>query len=300
MTSTPDLRVGTVAIIGRPNVGKSTLMNTLLEYKLSAVSPKPQTTRHNILGVLSGEHYQVIFLDTPGIPLKPGDELNRRLLGRAFDSLQEADLVLMMAEPKPPADIERTIISRIKRARKPSVLALNKVDLVEKTALLPVIDEYSKIGPFLEIVPVSALKRDGLNVLLEALVRHLPEGEPVFPPDEFTDRTERFLAAEAIREQIFKLYAEEIPYSVAVEIDDFKEQSPEHGGKDYIAATLYVEKDSQKAIVIGKGGEMMKRLGMRVRQQLESTLGRPLYLELWVKVYPHWRKDRAFLNRIGY
>ncbi|MBI2865799.1 MAG: GTPase Era [Chloroflexi bacterium] len=297
---TAPFRSGVVAIVGRPNVGKSTLLNVLLQFKLSAVSSRPQTTRHKILGVLSGEGYQACFLDTPGMPYSIPDELNRRLVGRALEAIGEADLVLMLVEPKSPADIERRLVKRLKEVSKPALLAINKIDLAQKPALLPVIEGYSQLYPFLEIVPISALRRDGVEMLREAIVRHLSQGDPLFPPDELTDRPERFLVAEIVREQVFHVLAQEVPYAVAVEIDDFQEQSEEHGGKDYIRAILYVERASQKAILIGRAGDMLKRIGSQARQEAEALLERPVYLELWVKVYPRWRKDKQFLQRIGY
>jgi GTPase len=293
-------RTGTVAIVGRPNVGKSTLLNGLIGFKLSAVSPKPQTTRHRILGVLTGENYQVAFLDTPGLPFNLDDELNRRLLARLWEAVKEADVVVMMVEPSPPADLELGLIGQLKRSGKPCLLVINKIDVVKKPDLLPVINAYNGLYPFLEIVPVSALKSEGVEDLLPAIVKHLPEGEPAFPADELTDRSERFLASEMVREQVFHAYAQEVPYAVAVEIEQFREGSEEHGGKDHICAVLYVERESQKAILIGKGGQLLKKVGTRTRQQIEEVTGRPAYLELLVKVYPKWRKDRAFLQRIGY
>ncbi|MBI2916922.1 MAG: GTPase Era [Chloroflexi bacterium] len=291
---------GTVAIMGRPNVGKSTLLNLLVRYHLSAVSPRPQTTRHKILGVLTGDSYQITFLDTPGVPYRTRDNLNRRLVIGAMEALDEADLVVMMVEARPPADIETRLADELKRANKPAILAINKVDLVSKPELLPVMEQYSRLHTYLEIVPLSALQNDGVDALLAGIVRHLPEGEAVFPAEELTDRPEHFLVSEIVREQVFNALGEELPYSVAVEIDEFQEQSPQHGGKDYIRALLYVEKESQKGILIGRRGGMLKKIGVQSRQAIEALLERPVFLELWVKVYPKWRQDPAFLQRIGY
>ena len=296
----PPFRCGTVSIAGRPNVGKSTLLNILVDFKLSAVSPKPRTTRHKILGVLTGENYQVAFLDTPGLPSRRHDELDRRLLSSTLEAIHEADLVVMMVEPKPPGEIERRLIGELRRETRQAILAINKIDLVKKAELLPFMEQYAHLYPYLEIVPISAEQQDGVDTLLDVIVRHLPEGEPLFPPDDVTDRPERFLAAELIREQVFNAYAHEVPYAVAVDIDAFQEQSKEHGGKDFIAATLYVDKDSQKAILIGRGGAMLKEIGTQARQGIEALLERPVHLELWVKVYPDWQMDRAFLLRLGY
>lgn len=291
---------GAVAIVGRPNVGKSTLLNLLVKFKLSSISPKPQTTRHKILGILTGDNYQVAFLDTPGMPFKTNYELDRFLVARALEAIREADMVALMVEPKPPADIEQRLIEEIKRQKKPAILIINKIDVVRKPELLPIIKEYSRLYSFIEVAPVSALKMDGIDSLIDTIVKHLPEGTPLFPPDEVTDRPERFLVAEIIREAVFNIYSQEVPYAVAAEIEEFKERSEEQGGKDFIRAILYVERDSQKAILIGRGGEKMKKIGERARQEIETLLGRSVYLELWVKVYPKWRKDKAFLQRIGY
>lgn len=293
-------KAGLVAIIGRPNAGKSTLLNLLVDRRLSAVTPKPQTTRHKILGVLNGERFQVAFLDTPGVPYKSGSALDRLLVARALEALRDADLVVMMAEAKPPADVERRLVADIARERKPAVLAINKIDQVKKPELLPIIEAYSKLHPFLELVPVSALREDGVDVLLRVIIAHLPEQGPLFSKDEVTDRPEAFFISEMVREQVYAAYNEEVPYAVAVEVEEFAERSEAHGGKDYIKAVLYVERESQKAILIGRGGEMLKAVGTNARQSIEELLGRPVHLELWVRVFPRWRKDKEFLERVGY
>lgn len=297
---TSPFKSGSVAIVGRPNVGKSTLLNLLVKFKLSAISPKPQTTRHKILGILTTDKYQVAFLDTPGVPFKTSYQLDRLLVARSLEAIREADLAVLMVEPKPPADIEKRLIEELKRENKPAIIAINKIDIVNKSELLPIIEEYNHLHSFMETVPVSALKMDGIDSLIDAIVKHLPEGLPLFPADDVTDRPERFLVSELIREQVFNVYGQEVPYAVAVEVEDFRERVEEQGGKDYIRAILYVEKDSQKAILIGSGGEKLKKIGQKARQEIEAMLGRPVYLELWVKVYPAWRKDKVFLQRIGY
>lgn len=297
---TSNFKSGTVAIIGRPNVGKSTLLNLLVEFKLAAISPKPQTTRHKILGIITGDGYQIGFLDTPGIPAKTGDEMDRYLVARAMEAIKEADLAVLMVEPKPPGDIEKKLIQELKRGNKQSILVINKIDLIKETELLPLIKEYSLLYAFLEIIPVSVLKMNGMDSLKAAIIWNLPENIPVFLSDELTDRPERFFVAEMIREQIFNAFNQEVPYAVAVEVDEFRERAEEQEGKDYIKAILYVEKDSQKAILIGRRGEKLKEIGQKARQEIETLLGRPVYLELWVKVHPKWRKDKAFLKRIGY
>lgn len=293
-------KAGLVAIVGRPNVGKSTILNLLLNFKLAIVSPKPQTTRHKILGVLSGEGFQAMFLDTPGMLRQPRDELDHRLVRRAIECIDEADLVVLVVEPFKPGDIELRLIQAIKSRSKPTILAINKVDLVKKPELLPIMDEYNNLYNFLGIVPLSALRQDGIDILLNLLITHLPAGEPLFGPEEVTSHSERFLVAELVREQVCHLYGEEIPFDTAVEIEEFREASPERGGKDYIRATIYVNKDSQKGILIGSGGALLKQVGVRAREQIEAMLGRSVYLELWVKTYPKWRKDPAFLKRLGY
>jgi len=294
-------KAGFVAIVGRPNVGKSTLLNQLLQFKLSIISPKPQTTRHKILGILSGQTYQAVFLDTPGVMREARDALDERMLARAYEAIEEADLVVLMVEPRPPGDIEERLIERIRQEGKPALLVINKIDLVKKADLLPVMDAYRQRHDFLEIVPISALQRDGVDLLRDLIVKYLPEGEPFYPPDQLTDRPERFLVAELIREKVYHLYSEEIPYQVAVEIEEFREARPEEGRtKDYIRAVLYVDRDSQKKILIGRGGQALKRVGVLAREEIEALLGRPVYLELWVKTRPNWRKDPAFLRQVGY
>ncbi len=299
-TNMAGFKSGTVAIVGRPNVGKSTLLNILVKFRLSAVSPKPQTTRHKILGVLTGANFQAAFLDTPGMPYKTSLELDRLLISRSLEAIFEADLVVLMVESKTPADIERRLVGELKRLDKQAILAINKVDLVNKQELLPIIEEYSGLYPFLEIVPLSARKMDGVKELLDLIVKHLPAGEPIYAEDDITDRPERFLVGEIVREQVFNRYGAEVPYAVAVEIEQFREASNAHGGKDYISVILYVERDSQKGILIGRGGEKLKEIGSAARKAIEELLERPVFLELRVKVRPGWRKDSAFLQKIGY
>ena len=291
---------GYVGIVGKPNVGKSTLINNFLRFKLSSVTHKPQTTRHKILGVLTGDNYQIVFFDTPGIMGKARYELHKVMIKRALEVLDESDIVLFMVEPAPPGPEDQMILGEIKKRDKKSILAINKVDRINKLELLPLIEEYSKLFDFLEIVPISALKLVNTDELLEAIIKHLPEGEPFFPSDMITDKPERFFVAEIIREKIFELYGEEIPYTSAVLIEEFREKDEEHGGKDYIRAVILVERDSEKKILIGKGGEAIKRVGVRARREIEAFLGRPVYLELWVKTRPRWRRDIRILKELGY
>jgi len=291
---------GYVGIVGKPNVGKSTLINNFLRFKLSSVTHKPQTTRHKILGVLTGDDYQIVFFDTPGIMGKARYELHKVMIKRALEVLDESDIVLFMVEPSAPGPEDLMILDEIKKRDKRSILTINKVDRVNKLELLPLIEEYSKLYDFLEIVPISALKLINTDELLEAIIKHLPEGEPFYPPDMITDKPERFFVAEIIREKILELYGEEIPYTSAVLIEEFREKDEEHGGKDYIRAVILVERDSEKKILIGRGGEAIKRVGVRARREIEAFLGRPVYLELWVKTRPRWRRDLRILKELGY
>ena len=296
----PAHRSGTVAIVGRPNVGKSTLLNGLLDYKLAIMSPKPQTTRHELLGLLSGPGYQVAFLDTPGLMQTPRDLLDRRMRSRVMVALQEADLAVLVVEPRPPGAIETRLMEVLSEGNRPALLVINKIDHVAKPRLLPVIEEYSRRFPFLEAVPVSALSQDGTPLLLDRIVAHLPEGEPLHEADAVTDRPERFLVEELVREQLFLLYGQEVPYDTAVEVEEFRESSAEEGRKDLIRAVVYVNKVSQRHILVGRAGAALKEVGMRSRGQIEEMLGRPVYLELWVRVRPGWRQDEGFLRDLGY
>jgi len=281
---------GYAAILGRPNVGKSTLLNTLINLKLSAVTRKPQTTRNKILGILNSKEFQVLFIDTPGI-LKPKYFLQRLMQHEIQDAITTADLFLLVVEPfSSPEKEEIELIEYI--IAKPTILVINKIDLIEKEKLLPLLGEYQKF-PFKEIHPVSALKNNGIEQLKKNIVANLPEGAPYYPQDQITERPEKFFAAEIIRETIFKYYGEEIPYSSFVEIEEFKERS---SNKDYIRAVIYVERPNQRAIVLGKGGQAIKRLGSIARKNIEEFLGRPVYLELFVKIKGDWRDDERFIK----
>jgi len=290
-------KAGIAAIVGRPNVGKSTLLNQLVHLKVSIVSPKPQTTHENIRAILTGDGFQMVLLDTPGYLAQPAHLLDQQMVRMVRGALLEAHLVVMMAEPRPPGDIEMRLIELMRVDQRPAILALNKTDtLRNKAELLPVMDEYSRLYPFLEIVPISALRADGLDLLLELMVKHLPEGEPMFPPDKVVERSVRAMVADIVREEVYTLYRQEVPYAVAVAIDELRQADPQHGGKDYIRAIIFVEREGQKGILIGKGGRALKEVGTRARQQIEFLLGRPVFLELWVKVRPGWRKDPHFLR----
>jgi len=294
-------RAGYVAIVGEPNVGKSTLLNALLGQKISIVTPKPQTTRHKILGILSGENYQIVFLDTPGI-IKPRYRLQEVMVEAARSAIEDADVVLLMIDVKEvdTSTVEERynhLILLVRPLQKPVLLLLNKIDLIRKSELLPMIDAFVKVYPFREIIPISALKADGVDDLREALMQFLPEGPPFYPPDIVSGQTERFFVSEIIREKIFQKFREEIPYSTAVQVVEFREREK---GKDFISAEIYVERDSQKAILIGREGRALREVGFDARREIEEFLGREVYLELHVKVREKWRDSDAWLKRLGY
>ena len=288
---------GYVAIVGKPNVGKSTLINDFLGCKLSIVTPKPQTTRKKIMGVLTKEEYQIVFYDTPGV-MEPRYELQKYMVKEAFDAIEDADVVLMMAEPfEPPTEWDKEILKKLSQVNTPVILAINKIDLIEKDNLIPIISAYDKQFKFAEIVPISALKGTNLDLMLSLIVKYLPEGEPFYPEDYMTNYNERFLASEIIREKVFEFYGEEIPYSTTVEIEELKERE---AGKDFIKAIIYVERDSQKGIIIGENGKAIKRVGVIAREEIERQIGRKVFLELWVKVMEKWRKDKKKMYKLGY
>lgn len=286
---------GYVTILGRPNVGKSTLLNSLINFKLSVVTKKPQTTRNKILGILNGENFQALFLDTPGI-LKPKYQLQKLMQDEIHNAILTADLFLLVVEPFSPPDKECSEPNGLayldQTIFKPTILVINKVDLVAKEQLLPLLAEYQKY-PFKEIHPVSAMKGNGIEELKASIIANLPEGQPYYPQDQLTERPEKFFVAEIIRETIFKYYGEEIPYSSLVEIEEFKERET---GKNYIRAVIYVERANQRAIILGKGGQAIKRLGSIARENIEKFLDRPVYLELLVKVQEDWRNDKRFIK----
>jgi GTP-binding protein Era len=289
---------GRIAIVGRPNVGKSTLLNQLLGQKISIVSPKPQTTYLRIAGIKTLPGAQMVFLDTPGV-YSGGSGFHRRLSRIAFQALQETDLVLWMVEPRADLDPdERTLLEGIERADHPTFLLINKIDLLPKERLLPLISQFSSLGPFAEIVPVSALCRENLDRLEELIIKYLPAGVPLYPEGEITDQSERVLSAEFIREKIFQQVHQEVPYAVAVSIEEFKERKEQ--GIVFIQALIYVEKESQKAILIGKKGEKLKQIGELARREIETLIGSKVFLRLWVKVKKGWRKDEGVIKQLGY
>lgn len=291
-------RSGFISIIGRPNVGKSTLLNFILKEKAAITSEKPQTTRNRILGIRNTPNSQMIFIDTPGIH-KPKYKLNEIMVKTAVDTLREVDAVMFLVEADSHAGAgDRYIISTFfNDLRIPVILVINKIDIIKKETLLPLINEYNNIYKFAEIIPVSALKGDNVERLLDVLEGYLPEGPKYYPDDIYTDQPERFIAAEIVREKIIAKTEEEIPYSVAVFVEEFKERE---NGNIFIRAVIFVERDSQKGIIIGKSGRMLKEIGKEAREEIEGLLGAKVFLELWVKVKKDWRSDSRVLKQLGY
>ena len=289
---------GFIAIVGRPNVGKSTLMNRLLGQKVSIVSPRPQTTRAKIMGIKSVPGAQLIFLDTPGID-KSGGYFHRLMVKTATNSLEGVDLILWMVEaPDPLSHNDKLILEIMMSVKPPILLAINKVDLVEKERLLPTIDRFRTRLPFAEIVPISAVEGDNVALLESLLIQYLPEGQPLYPLDQLTDQPERFIIAEMIRERVFRSVYQEVPYAVAVLVEQVRAR--EGRALTDVEATIYVEKDSQKAIIIGRGGAMLKKIGELTRPEIERLLGTQVFLKLWVKVRSDWQTDDEALKRLGY
>ena len=291
----PDYKSGFVSIIGKPNVGKSTLMNTIVGQKVAITSNVPQTTRNRIAGIKTSDDYQIVFLDTPGIH-KPKFKLNKIMVNIAYKALKEVDLILLMVEPdKEPGGGDLFIINSIKKIETPVMLSINKVDLIDKKELLPIIDNYSRLMDFAEIFPTSALKGKNIPQLLESIVSYLPLGPKYFPDDMITDQPERFVLREIIREKIFRQLREELPHSTAVIIEDLKYESE----LMEVYGTIYVERESQKGIMIGKGGGQLKKIGTQSRLEIEHLFGIKVFLELHVKVKSKWRQDDAILKRLG-
>jgi GTP-binding protein Era len=280
-------RAGYVAIIGRPNAGKSTLLNRLLGHRLAIVTPKPQTTRHRILGILNGPDYQALLLDTPGI-LDPKYALHQFMKEEIKKALDDSDVVLLVIDATQPECSDLKLL-----AHRRALVALNKIDAVPKQNLLPLAAECAQAG-IEKVFMISALKGNGVDDLKNGIVELLPEGAPFYPPDTLSERPERFFVAELIREAVFNRYGAEIPYSTTVVIEEFRERP---NRKDYIRAVIYVEKESQKGILIGEGGRALKKVGEIARESIEQFLGRPVYLELWVKVAKSWRQDENFIRQ---
>jgi GTP-binding protein Era len=286
---------GYVAIVGVPNVGKSTLLNALLGEKLSIVTDKPQTTRHRILGILNRPKAQLLFLDTPGIHTTD-KLLNETIVDTAMQAMGDADIILHLVSPKPNlSETDQKIAARAKEMGKPHIVAINKVDLVTKESLLPLIQRIQEEWAPEEIIPVSALNRDGLEVIVKALVSRLPEGPAYYPTDIYTEHDLRFLSAEIVREKAMDLLYQELPYSLATQTEAFDES----GKIPHINVALIVEKDSQKGIVIGAKGSMIKRIGELARPDIEAMVGKKVFLELFVKVVDDWSKSQHRLRELG-
>jgi GTP-binding protein Era len=324
------MRSGFVSILGRPNAGKSTLVNALVGEKISIVTSKPQTTRHRVSGIVSvperkGHHppAQIVFVDTPGV-LTPGSELDRRMMQEVMSALEQRDIVLMLVDAsrrialgaaenaqdnRTPTSEDEYLFQLVRKLDCPVFLVLNKIDLVERAKLLPLITQLSEQYKFAEVVPISARKKDGLRVLLHKLAEYLPEGKRHFPEEQYTDQPERFIASELIREQILLETGEEVPYASAVVIERWEEPEPPRKLKKgilpklpltRIAAAIYCERDGQKAIIIGKGGSKLKAIGAAARKQIESLIGTRVFLELHVIVQQNWRESRAFVDHLDW
>ena len=291
-------KCGFISILGRPNVGKSTLFNRILGEKIAIVTEKPQTTRNRILGIKHVEGGQMIFLDTPGLH-KGRSALNQRMVQTAIASSRDADILLFVIEATSPLiEEDRQMIESLKGNQGVPFLIINKIDCVRKGTLLPIIDQYQKLHPFQAILPISAITGEGIEILLKEIMEALPESPPYYPEDMITDQTERFLISEVIREKVIEQTFQEIPYTTAVTIESFKE----HPEKNLVViqATIHVERISQKKILIGKGGQKLKQIGEMARKAMEAFLERKVFLELWVNVEKNWTQDPPALNRLGY
>lgn len=296
MDEKKDYKSGFVALIGRPNVGKSTLLNFLVGQKVAIMSPQPQTTRNKISGIYTDDQEQIVFIDTPGIH-KPKNKLDDFMDKSSYSALDEVDVVLFMVEPEPAGKGDQYIAELLKKIKKPVFLVINKIDKVHPDKLLSIIDSYKNLGDFAEIVPISASQGNNVSELIKTIAKYLPEGPQFYDADQLTDRPEYFIVAELIREQVLKLTHEEVPHVTAVVVDRMRDHE---GGKLQIEATIYVERPGQKGIIIGKKGQMLKQIGIAARQEIEALLGEKVNLRLWVKVQKNWRSDPAFLKSIGY
>ena len=296
MDEKKDYKSGFVALIGRPNVGKSTLLNFLVGQKVAIMSPQPQTTRSKISGIYTDDQEQIVFIDTPGIH-KPKNKLDDFMDKSSYSALDEVDVVLFMVEPEPAVKGDQYIAELLKKIKKPVFLVINKIDKVHPDKLLSIIDSYKNLGDFAEIVPISASQGNNVSELIKTIAKYLPEGPQFYDADQLTDRPEYFIVAELIREQVLKLTHEEVPHATAVVVDRMRDHE---GGKLQIEATIYVERPGQKGIIIGKKGQMLKQIGIAARQEIEALLGEKVNLRLWVKVQKNWRSDPAFLKSIGY
>lgn len=296
MNQDKKFKSGFVALIGRPNVGKSTLMNRFVGQKVAITSSKPQTTRNKISGIYTSDQMQVVFVDTPGI-FKPHSKLDDYMDKASLSSLNDVDLIMFMVEPKEAGKGDEYLADLLKKAKVPVFLVINKVDAVHPDKLLPIIDSYRKLGNFAEFLPISATEGIGIPDLTQTLYKYLPEGPQYYGSDQVTDRPEYFVVAELIREQILQLTAQEVPHATAVAVDRMNQRI---NGKLQVEATIYVEREGQKGIIIGKGAKMLKQIGINSRKQIEDLLGEKINLRLWVKVQHNWRSDPSFLKLIGY
>jgi GTP-binding protein Era len=292
------MKAGFVSLIGRPNAGKSTLLNRLVGTKLAIVSDKPQTTRTRILGVRNYPDAQVVFLDTPGIH-RPLHRMNVRMVDAAVETMRDVDVLALVVDvAEPPGKGDSFVIDLVKSAKTPVFLILNKIDLIRKSKLLPIIDRYRGAADFAEIVPVSAATGENIDRLERAIIDRLPEGDPLYPQDYLTDQPERFFAAEIVREKLLQFTRAEIPFSSAVVIDRFEEPAA-GGGILKLYCTIVVDRESQKPIVVGRGGEMIKRIGSAAREDLERFFHTRVYLDLQVRVKAEWREDERVLQQLG-
>jgi len=292
-------KAGKVAVIGRPNVGKSTLLNVLVKERLCIVSKKPETTRDNIHGIISDKEFQIVFIDTPGMH-RPRNLLGKSMVRRALSTFLEVDLILVLIDSYSGITQEDKRIFEQLPPGKINLLLINKIDKIDRRYVLPVIQQAQKYL-FKEIIPISARKSDGTDIVFKKILEYLPEGFPIFPEDQLSDKNEKFFVQELIREKMLELTHQEIPHSIAVSVEEIKEKKDKQN-KDicYIRANIYVERKNQKAIVIGKNGQMLKKIGENSRKEIENFLQKKVFLDLWVKVYENWRKDPFALKNLGY
>lgn len=297
MAETEKFRCGYVALVGRPNVGKSTLMNHLIGQKISITSSKPQTTRHRIIGIKTEADYQAVFVDTPGLHLNAKKAVNRYMNRTAKSTLADVDLIIFVVEAGRWTEDDDNVLRQVRAAEVPVVLAVNKIDHIkDKAELLPLLQNLGRKMDFAALVPVSALRRNNLDELEKVVAQHLPENAPLYAEDQITDRSSRFLAAEIVREKLMRTLGQELPYELTVEIEQFKEED----GLLNIAAVIWIERDSQKPIVIGKGGSVLKKVGQLARTDMERLFDSKVYLQLWVKVKEGWSDDERALSSLGY
>jgi GTPase len=291
---------GFINIIGHPNVGKSTLMNAMVGEKMSIISHKPQTTRHRIIGIVNDEHYQMVFSDTPGLIKKTNYKMQERMNAFVHSTTEDADVMMLVIDVKEPFDSESPILGLLKKVKCPLFLVLNKIDLLNEDQLMKVILQWKDLINFDEIIPISATKHVNTDFLLKKLLEYMPEGPIYYPKDQFTDRSERFFVSEIIREKILLLYHQEIPYSVEVIVDAFKEDPVPEKNLVRIHATIYVSRKTQKSILIGEKGSAIKKLGIESRLDIEKFLDKRVFLELFVKIKEDWRDDEKVLKMFGY